>query len=71
MVLSPVDGDLTAHAVIVPLRLAGEEPIVTAILLRPADKNVAEATRQLLELMDGLVGMTQEHLARQGLDTAL
>jgi len=71
VVLSPVDGDLKAQAVVVPLRWADEERIVTAVLLRPADKNAAEATRQLLELMGGLVGMTQEHLARQGFDTAL
>lgn len=71
VVLSPVDGDLKAHAVIVPLRLAGEERIVTAVLLRPADKNAAEATRQLLELMAGLVAMTEQHVARHGQDMAL
>ncbi len=65
-VLSPVDGDFRTHAVVVPLRLAGQEPIVTAVLLKPADKNAAEATRQLLELMAGLVVMTEQHLARAG-----
>ncbi|MDO8942204.1 MAG: hypothetical protein Q7U75_03425, partial [Desulfobacterales bacterium] len=68
--LSPVDGDLKAHAVIVPLRLTGQDRIVTAVLLRPADKNAAEATRQLLELMAGVVAMTGQHLAGQGRDAA-
>lgn len=67
-VLSPVDGDLKAHVVIVPLRLAGSERIVTAVLLKPADRNAAEATRQVLELVAALVGMTEMHLARQGQD---
>lgn len=53
-VLSPLNGDATAHGVIVPLRLAGGEPIVTAVLLQPADRNAAEATRQLLELIAGV-----------------
>ena len=66
VILSPVDGDPKAHAVVVPLRLAGGERIVTAVLLKPADKNAAEATRQLLELMAGVVAMTEVHLARQG-----
>ena len=70
-VLSPVDGDLKAHAVIVPLRLADGEPIVTAVLLRPADKNAAEATRQLLELIAGVIAMAEGHLANRGQDGAV
>jgi len=71
LVLSPVDGDPHAHAVIVPLRLATEERVATAVLLRSSDKNAVEATRQLLELIAGLVAMTQTHLVQQGRDTAL
>lgn len=70
VVLSPVDGDPKAHAVVVPLRLAGEERIVTAVLLRPADKSAAEATRQLMEVIAGVVVMTDQHLAGRGRDAA-
>lgn len=69
-VLSPVDGDLKAHAVVVPLRLAGQERFVTAVLLRPADKNAAEATRQLLEVIAGVAAMTEQHLVGRGRDAA-
>ncbi|MEN6335225.1 MAG: HlyD family efflux transporter periplasmic adaptor subunit [Phycisphaerales bacterium] len=67
VILSPVNGDPGAHAVVAPLRIAGRGPIVTAVFLRPADRNAAEATRQLLELMAGVVAMCEQHLAPKGL----
>jgi hypothetical protein len=46
--------------------LAGGESVVVAVLLKPADRNAAEATRQLLELMAGVVAMSEHHLAHGG-----
>lgn len=65
-VLFPVNGDSRTFAALTPFRLAGQEPIVTVILLSPADRNAAEAARQLMELVAGLIGMTERHLSRQG-----
>ncbi len=69
-ILSPVNGDFRTFAVVAPFRLAGQEPVVTAIELTLADRNAAEATRQLMELMAGLVAMTERHFSRQGHNVA-
>jgi GAF domain-containing protein len=67
----PADGDLRGYAVIVPLRVTGQDRLLVTLLVKTADKTVLEGARQLLELTALLVGMTGEHLSRRGKDTAL
>lgn len=66
----PVDG-LQTHAIVAPLRIPGQERLLTTLMVKTADKTALEGARQLLELTTLLVGMTQEHLSSHGRDTAL
>jgi biotin carboxyl carrier protein len=67
----PVDGDLRTHAVVVPLRIPGHDRLLATLLVKTAEKTALEGARQLLELTTLVVGMTQEHLAQHGKETAL
>ena len=67
----PIDGDPQAHAVTVPLQIAGHDRLLATLLVKGTDKTILEGARQLLELTALLVGMTQEHLSQHGQDTAL
>lgn len=65
-----IDGDPQVNAIAVPLRLVGQPRFLAALLVRTGDKASLEATRQLMDLTTGLVGMTHEHLAEHGKDSA-